>query len=199
VILVNWADYVSFGEKVFPALVGFAGAWAGSRWGVTKFKREKYWDGKVKAYETVLIHFEQIAFWGRCNKAQAYCGVTIGDNNLLPETFSDSMRSLAQLEITSFIYFDNDFMGLVKEYRHKMESIYINNVEDLKGEDSHLVYYGYANIQGDIGDVAYKALELLNQQASQDIGGKLRWYEQYWKNFKGALQKDWENYRRDIQ
>lgn len=169
------ADFISFGEKLLPALVGFAGAWAGSRWGFTKYKREKFWEAKVKAYGTVLSHFEQIAFWGASNKAQAYCSVTVGSSTLQQEMFNESMRSLAQLEVTALVYFDRKFIKLIKKYRHKMESIYINGVDDLKGEDLHITYYGYANIQGDIGVQAYIALELLNKQACQDIGEKNGW------------------------
>lgn len=173
---MDFASYLLTAEKLLPALVGFAGAWAGSRWGVTKFKREKYWEAKIKAYETVLGQFEQIAFWGRCNKAQAYCDVTVGDNDLDPNVFHDSMRTLAQLEMTAFVYFDKDFRSLIKQYRNEMESLYINDVEDLKGEPENVAYYGYANIQGEIGTLAYQALELLNSQAHKDIGLKHRWY-----------------------
>lgn len=196
---MSWVDILSFFEKILPAFVGFAGAWAGSRWGVTKFKREKYWDAKVKAYETALNHFEQIAFWGRCNHAQAYCAVTVGDHSLDINTFHESMRNLAQLEITAFVYFDSKFIGLIKEFRHKMESIYVNDLDDLKGEDSHVQYYGYARIQGEIGDVAYAALDNLNKQAYQDIGAKSQWYGQLWELIKKKMKKDWEDYRKNIQ
>ena len=97
-----------------------------SRWGITKFKQEKYWESKEKAYETVLNHFERIDFWGRSNRAQAYCAVTVGDNDLHPHTFNESMRTLAQLEVTAFVYFENELRDLSREYRQVMGSIHVN-------------------------------------------------------------------------
>lgn len=192
---MDFASSLSFVEKIFPALVGFAGAWAGSRWGVTKFKQEKYWEAKVKAYETVLNHFEQIAFWGRSTRAQAYCAVTIGDNDLHPQTFNESMRTLAQLEVTAFVYFDNEFRDLIREYRHAMESIYVNQVEDLQGESEKDTYYGYADTQGNIGDMAYTAVEALNRQAHKDIGLK----GQFCERLKAKFADDWRGLRKNNQ
>ena len=192
---MDFAGSLSFIEKIIPALVGFAGAWAGSRWGVTKFKQEKYWEAKVKAYETVLNHFERIAFWGRSNRAQAYCAVTVGDNDLHPQTFNESMRTLAQLEVTAFVYFENEFRDLIREHRHAMESIYVNQVEDLQGGSEKDTYYGYANTQGSIGDMAYKALGDLNRQAHKDIGLKGHSCER----LKAKLANDWREFRKNIQ
>ncbi|HAY0149106.1 TPA: hypothetical protein JS240_000392 [Escherichia coli] len=192
---MDFVSSLSFVEKIIPALVGFVGAWAGSRWGVTKFKREKYWEAKVKAYETVLNHFERIAFWGRSNKALAYCAVIVGNNDLHPHTFNESMRTLAQLEVTASVYFENEFRELIREYRYAMESIYINQVEDLKGESEKDIYYGIANTQGNIGDMAYKALDALNRQAHKDIGLK----GQSCERLKAKLADNWRQFRKNIQ
>ncbi|CZV59713.1 hypothetical protein ACSN7N_000017 [Enterobacter hormaechei] len=192
---MDFASSFSFIEKIIPALVGFAGAWAGSRWGLTKFKKEKYWESKVKAYETTLSHFEKIAFWGRSNKAQAHCAVTVGDNDLHPQTFNESMRNLAQLEITAFVYFDGEFRDLIKEHRHAMESIYINEIEKLEGVPKESAYYKYADTQGKIGDMAYAALEVLNQQAHKDIGLKGHCCER----LMVKITDDWREFRKNIQ
>ncbi|MDM2906620.1 hypothetical protein [Citrobacter sp. Cpo015] len=196
---MNWADMLSFGEKMFPALVGFVGAWAGSRWGVTKFKREKYWEAKVKAYETVLNHFEQIAFWGRNSRAQAYCGITVGTNDLHFGLFDESMRNLSRLEVTALVYFSNEFSELIKEFRYEMETVYILGVEKLQGEPQQESFHAYADLKGNIGMMAYGALESLNQQAHEDIGMKCRWYMLLWQHLKEKINRDWVSFRKDLQ
>lgn len=184
-------------EKLTPALVGFLGAWLGSRWGVTKFRREKHWESKVKTYETIIHCFEEIAFWGRISGSDAYCGVTVGKDSG-PEQFHQAMRKIAQLEVVGAIYISIDFRSLCHEKRVEIESLYIDTIEDLKGEGEHKSYYGFADLALEISGKAYTAVEALNHQASRDIGVEKNWLLLRLKAWLDSLEKDWLMFRKNI-
>ncbi|HFN3767314.1 TPA: hypothetical protein ACHFP7_000683, partial [Enterobacter hormaechei] len=56
-------------------------------------------------------------------------------------------------------------------------------------------YYKYADTQGKIGDMAYAALEVLNQQAHKDIGLKGHCCER----LMVKITDDWREFRKNIQ
>lgn len=182
-------------EKLSPALVGFLGAWLGSRWGVTKFRREKYWESKIKTYETILNGFESIAYWGKTEGAEAYCAVTVGSKDINSQHFHQSMRQLAQLEVTSAVYLSADFRSLMHKSRYEMESLYVITIEDLRGEDAQTVFYGAASLASNISEIAYKALDSLNAQASKDYGMANCAFVNYLIERKKVIDKDWLAFR----
>ncbi len=42
----------------------------GTRWGFSKYKKEKFWDATLKNYSIVLTSIETISFFGLADKKQ---------------------------------------------------------------------------------------------------------------------------------
>ncbi|MDM7182265.1 hypothetical protein QUH49_06775 [Klebsiella pneumoniae] len=160
-------------EKLSPAVVGFLGAWLGSRWGVTKFKREKHWETKIKTYETVIHCFETIGYWGDNEGNEAFLEVRVGGLEEGVEQFHHAMRQLAQVGVTGAIYLSPEFRNTAYEKRLKIQQMYIGRIREINDELGHgedYIYYNKAELYIKISKLAYESVEELNLIAEKDIG-----------------------------
>lgn len=165
---MSLSEFFVWFEKLLPAFVGFLGAWFGTRWGLTKFKNEKFWEAKTLAYGKIIAAVESIAFWGLHKHSQTYCGVTVGD--VSADSFHSAIRLISQMEFTASIYFSTEFRNLICDYKDEIVKEYASTVEDFQGEDESEVFHGFGDLAGRISDKSYRALEDLNKQATIDIG-----------------------------
>ncbi|HBK4770934.1 TPA: hypothetical protein LLS86_004515 [Serratia liquefaciens] len=171
---MNTQNMIEFIEKLSPALIGFAGAWFGSRWGLAKFKKEKFWEAKVQAYGQIIAAVESIAFWGQQERVECYCGITIGkDADHHSDKFHSALRLTMQMEHTASIYLSVKFIGLINKFNLDVQREYGSTIEDLRGEDHIVTYYVFADLAGRISDEAYKTLDALNAQAEADLSGSM--------------------------
>lgn len=188
---MNTQNMIEFIEKLSPALIGFAGAWFGSRWGLAKFKKEKFWEAKVQAYGQIIAAVESIAFWGQQEKIDWYCGITIGqDIEHHSDKFHSAIRLTMKMEHTASIYLSNKFIQLINEFNLDVQQEYGSTIEDLRGEDPLTASQCFADLAGTISDKAYRMLDSLNAQADVDLSG---WVANLCKTLK---EKCWSNARR---
>ncbi|ENA3445202.1 TPA: hypothetical protein PXL76_003450 [Yersinia enterocolitica] len=165
---MSLSEFFVWFEKLLPAFVGFLGAWFGTRWGLTKFKNEKFWEAKTQAYGKIIAAVESIAFWGQHKHSETFCGVTVGD--VSADSFHSAMRLISQMEFTASIYFSSKFRNLISEYKDDVMREYASTVEDFQGEDENGVFHGFGDLAGRISNKSYSALDDLNEQAKIDIG-----------------------------
>lgn len=169
-------DFLQWAEKLLPALISFIGAWFGSRWGFKKYKMEKFWDAKVKAYSSVLISVENIAFWGLADEEHKMLatnsnGALFNDNKF----FKLSMRELISLRQSHSLYFSRNFNELLKGFIDETKEGAFVDSEILVGEDEYGITDIFRSTSNKVKNISERYLSLLTEQAKEDIGvGTLR-------------------------
>ncbi|CAI1917557.1 hypothetical protein [Serratia liquefaciens] len=158
--------------KLLPALIAFAGAWFGSRWGFSKYKKEKFWDATLKAYSNVLTSLEIIAFFGLADNRHRVIiheeGVGLTNDTGL---FRSAMRELIATSYSQSLYFTFEFNELVRGFIERANVACQVDYEELIGEDEDGIRDIYSKQSAKLKAVANEFLEQLSAQAKKDIRG----------------------------
>lgn len=182
--LSEWMELLA---KFLPAILGFAGAWAGSRWGLDKFKKEKHWEEKVKTYKSIIAAVESIAFWGKYIYADTLScstlGQTKGESTGNLHTF---MRLITQLRFTADVYLSSQFKEIVLQFEESVTKEYGNHANKMY-RDGNEEYYCFGETANQISYIAYIHLEPMITQAQVDIGLN---QQSIWKRLTVSL-KNW--------
>lgn len=158
--------------KLLPALIAFAGAWLGSRWGFSKYKKEKFWDATLKSYSNVLTSIEIISFFGLADKHQRvlFASEEGGMTNDC-ELFNTAIRELIAASYSQSLYFSLEFNALVRDFIVEANVTSVVNHDDLIGEDEDGIRSIIYRQSEKLKAVAFESLERLNVQAKKDIRG----------------------------
>lgn len=189
-------------EKLAPAALGFVGAWFGSRWGVTKFKKEKHWEIKIKTYETILSNFETIGYWGENEGNEAFLDMRIGGLDEGPEQFHKAMREISRFEWTGEIYLSQEFRELCTEKRLQMQDLYVRTIRDFRTNhqaENGSYYYELADLFMEISKLAYTSMSELNLIATKDLSTDGNNFLQSLTNIIKKMKRKIEIFQRDLQ
>ncbi|MFS7359956.1 hypothetical protein AB6896_13945 [Rahnella inusitata] len=157
--------------RLLPAFIAFAGAWWGTRWGFSKYKKEKFWDATLKSYSNVLTSIEIISFFGLADEHKRV--LYQGEGGLTSDSaiFNAAIRELIAASYSQSLYFSLEFNGLVRDFIVKANVSSVINHDDLIGEDEDGIRSIIYRQSEKLKAVAFESLELLNVQAKKDIRG----------------------------
>ncbi|RHH45648.1 hypothetical protein DW203_18890 [Citrobacter portucalensis] len=158
-------------EKMLPAVVGFAGAWFGSRWGYKKYQKEKFWDAKLKAYSIALSSVENIAFWGLANNKNQVIEYRKDIGHFTDDAiFRDSMRELIAVTYSCSMYFSEEMLIKLKAFINDAKGLSTFDHKEFEGEDAEGIrdiIFGHSER---LKILATEKLAELNSIALKDIG-----------------------------
>lgn len=119
--------------NLLPALIAFVWAWLGTRWGFSKYKKEKFWDATLKSYSNVLTSIEVISFFGLADKHQRV--IYQGESGLIHdgEIFRVAIRELISTSNLQSMYFSSEFNRLVRGFISEAYGISSVDFEELEG------------------------------------------------------------------
>lgn len=158
-------------EKMFPAVVGFAGAWFGSSWGYKKYQKERFWDAKLKAYSTALSSVENIAFWGLANNKHQVIEYKKDIGHLSDDKiFRESMRELIAVTYSCSMYFSEKMLVDLKDFIEKAKGVSTFDWNEFEGEDVEGIRDIILNRSKCLKKLATEKLAVLNSIALEDIG-----------------------------
>ncbi|HEN3558290.1 TPA: hypothetical protein U5E09_002168 [Yersinia enterocolitica] len=175
--IVEFVDRDMVG-KLVPAILSFFGAWFGTWWGLTKFKKEKHWEAKISAYEKIILAVENIAHWGEVSYRNAHCDNFLGDHITDDESDCNSqVRNISKLKSIGYIYFSKSFYAEVDGFLREVRIADSQHADGMLGEE-HTIYTS-ANFAAEIGRIASRYLGVLVGIAEKDIGfsKKNRWWK----------------------
>lgn len=158
-------------EKMFPAVVGFAGAWFGSRWGYKKYQKEKFWDAKLKAYSTALSSVENIGFWGLANSKNRVIEYKEDVGHFADDViFRDTMRELIAVTYSCSMYFSEEMLLKLKAFINDAKSVSTFDYREFEGEDAEGIRDIIFHHSERLKILAAEKLAELNSIALKDIG-----------------------------
>lgn len=155
----------------FPAVAALVGGWAGAKYGLNKFKKEKFWEEQRQVYGKVLDTVENLEYWGSSRNRSGHADNIIGDNIRNYDFSSDEgIRQLIKIKSVHKIYFSKSFLDVIEKY---LDEIY---TQDSICRDSSLgaaiaeKQLNATNLAGEIARISKQYLEKLNEIALKDIG-----------------------------
>jgi hypothetical protein len=154
-------------DLLIPALAAVAGLWVATR----KFRKERIWQEKYSAYQTVLASIEAIRYWADEEAAGVHMLPTVGyfDGKDAQVFYAQAKREVAKQAAIGTILLSEEFVVELAGFQTELFCL-AHDASEEAHDDEREQHFAFGHHASQVRDLADRVLPRLIQLARKDVG-----------------------------